>query len=126
MTIVKKLKSIKDAAVDTIGKVSDPASRAGVTLERVAKMAKAGVGNRAIASQLTDNSRTGQVYTTDHVEGFKMMFKDVQTKVGVTAAQTRTIIADQQGVKQGAAAKEPTKQEVGSRSVSSTLEPKAR
>lgn len=99
MTISKKLKSMKDAAVDNIDKASGPTSRAGVTLERIAKMAKAGVSARAIATQLEDNSRTGQQYTVEHVEGFKMLFKDVQTKVGVTSAQARAMMTDQESTK---------------------------
>lgn len=99
MTISKKLKSIKDAAIDSIDKASGPTSRAGVTLERIAKMTKAGVSARAIATQLEDNSHTRQQYTVEHVEGFKMLFKDVQTKVGVTAAQARAMMADQQSTK---------------------------
>jgi hypothetical protein len=99
MTISKKLKSMKDAAIDSIDKASGPTSRAGGTLERIAKMTKAGVSARAIATQLEDNSHTRQQYTVEHVEGFKMLFKDVQTKVGVTAAQARAMMADQQNVK---------------------------
>jgi hypothetical protein len=58
MDISKKFISVKDGAVDTIDKVSGPTSRAGVTLERIAKLAKAGVSARTIGTQLGDNSRT--------------------------------------------------------------------
>ncbi|MFW7342562.1 hypothetical protein V0R37_13615 [Pollutimonas sp. H1-120] len=95
MTISKKINSMQDSIVDTLDKVSGPSSRAGVTLERIAKMAKAGVGNRAIAVQLEDNSHTRQQYSPQEIESFKKLFKDVETKVGVTATQARALIEDQ-------------------------------
>lgn len=95
MTIQKKLKSMQDSVVDNLDKVSGPTSRAGVTLERIAKMAKAGVSNRTISTQLEDNSHTGQKYSSEQIEGFKNLFADVETKVGITAAQARAMINDQ-------------------------------
>ena len=95
MTISKKINTVQDSVVDTLDKVSGSTSRAGVTLERIAKMAKAGVGNRAISAQLEDNSHTRQQYSPQEIESFKKLFKDVETKVGVTAAQARALIEDE-------------------------------
>jgi len=97
MTIQKKLKGIQDSVVDNLDKVSGPTSRAGVTLERIAKMAKAGVGNRAISAQLEDNSHTGKKYSSEQIEGFKQLFTDVKTKVGITAAQAGALMDDKAG-----------------------------
>jgi hypothetical protein len=99
MTISRELKFVKNSVVDAIDKASGPTSRAGVTVERIAKMAKAGVSSRTIATQLADNSHTGQIYTAGHIDSFKMLFTDVQTKVGVTAAQAQAMINDQQSTK---------------------------
>jgi hypothetical protein len=96
MTISRELKFVKNSVVDAIDKASGPTSRAGVTVERIAK---AGVSSRTIATQLADNSHTGQIYTAGHIDSFKMLFTDVQTKVGVTAAQAQAMINDQQSTK---------------------------
>lgn len=103
MKITKTINAMNDVAVDMIDKVSGSTSRAGVSVDRVGKMAKGGVGTRTIATQMTENSHTGQVYKAEHIEGIKMLFKDVQTKVGVTAAQARALMADQHSSKQAAA-----------------------
>jgi len=94
MTIKKKFQSAQDIVADNLDKVSGPTSRAGATLERIAKMAKAGVGNGAIKAQLEDNSHTGKKYSTEQIEGFKQLYTDAETKVGITAAQARALMAD--------------------------------
>lgn len=93
MTISNK---IKDTIVDSLDKVSTPTSRVGVTIERIVKMANAGVSNRAIVAQLEDNSHSGQKYSEEQVDGFKKLYKDAETKVGVAASQARALISDQQ------------------------------
>lgn len=94
MTIKKKFQSAQDIVADNLEKMSGPTSRAGATLERIAKMAKAGVGNGAIKAQLEDNSHTGKKYSTEQIEGFKQLYTDAETKVGITSAQARALMAD--------------------------------
>ena len=61
------MNQIIDKTVDAFEKVQSPASRAGHSTERVAKLLKAGVPPKVIALQMTENSKIGQVYTEDDI-----------------------------------------------------------
>lgn len=89
------LNQITDTASNAIDKVSSPACRAGYTVERVGKMLEAGVSPRTIATQMSDNSTNGIVYTEQDISAFGNLYQDAKTKVVVTSKQTKALIADQ-------------------------------
>lgn len=98
MTKKGKIDQVVDAVVNTgsdlLDKVSSPASRAGSTIERVAKMARSGVVPTAIAAQLSSGSPTGHQYTTAEVDTMVVVYADCETKVPVTKAATEALIED--------------------------------
>lgn len=95
MTIKTAIRKAVNVTTDALEKTSSPTSRAGITVNRVAKMARAGVQASVIAEQLTENSRNGNRYSRTHVEAFVMLQQDATTKVGVTASQAAALIKDQ-------------------------------
>ncbi|CUI27480.1 hypothetical protein ACOTJG_28265 [Achromobacter xylosoxidans] len=95
MTIKTTFRKVVNVTTDALEKTSSPTSRAGITVNRVAKMAHAGVQASVIAKQLTENSRNGNRYSRTHVEAFVMLQQDATTKVGVTASQATALIQDQ-------------------------------
>lgn len=92
--VEKVLHAVTDAGSQALDKVSSPASRSGTTIERVGKMAAAGVSDRAIAAQLSDGSATGHEYTVSEVGGMKSLFADCHTKVPVTKSAAEALIED--------------------------------
>lgn len=89
------MSKIIDKTVDTLEKLQSPASRAGHSTERVAKLSKAGVDSEVIALQMTKNSKTGQLYTKDDILTLKKLYNDCEIKVAITRAQTTALMNDQ-------------------------------
>ncbi|ELV2844686.1 hypothetical protein VU607_01420 [Enterobacter cloacae] len=98
MTTQSKVEKAIHAAItageEILDKVASPASRAGNTVERAAKMAKAGVDKTAIAAQLSSGSSTGHKYTPDQVETMVVLYEDCSTKVPLTKSATQALIKD--------------------------------
>ena len=93
---VKKVgEDVVDFAVD-LELTATATSRAGHTVERVGKMDEAEVDHEVIALQLTKNSKKGNQYEADEIPTLVKVYQDNQSAVGVTAAQTRALIRDQQ------------------------------
>lgn len=84
-----------DTATDLLDKASNPTSRAGHTVERAAKLTREGVDPEVTALQMTKNSANNQTYTANDVNAFAKLYTDTETKVGITAKQTRALIKDQ-------------------------------
>ena len=89
------MSKIIDKTADAFEKLGSPASRAGHSTERVAKLSKAGVDPEVIALQMTKNSKIGQVYTKDDILTLKKLYNDCEAKVVITRAQTRALMNDQ-------------------------------
>lgn len=89
------MNKIIDKTVDAFEKVQSPASRAGHSIERVAKLSKARVDPEVIALQMTKNSKIGQVYTKDDILTLNKLYNDCETKVAITSAQTSALMDDQ-------------------------------
>ncbi|WP_208647510.1 hypothetical protein [Pseudomonas kribbensis] len=94
-TVKKAGEDAIDFAVD-LDLTSTPTSRAGHTIERVGKMDEAEVDHEVIALQLTKNSRKGNQYEADEIPTLVKVYQDTHSAVGVTSAQTRALIRDQQ------------------------------
>lgn len=92
--VVGAVSSAGDIGSQALDKVSSPASRAGITIERVGKMVKGKVAPEAIAAQLSAGSSTNHNYTVEQVKGFNALYEDCQTKVPVTRAAAEALIAD--------------------------------
>ncbi|OYY74572.1 MAG: hypothetical protein B7Y40_04325 [Gammaproteobacteria bacterium 28-57-27] len=90
-----KLENIANNVIDTIEKVSSPASRAGSVIERAGRMREEGVDSDVIALQMSKNSPNYQTYTTRDVEGYSKLYQDSKTKVTITSKQARALIKDQ-------------------------------
>jgi len=93
--MTKFFQKLTDCTIDQLDKASSAGSRAGTTVERVAKMRKAKVDPEVIALQMTKNSAKGQNYTTDDIKAYAKLYKDTETRVPITKAQTTAIIEDQ-------------------------------
>jgi hypothetical protein len=91
----KLIDSAKDGITDVIEKFTTPADRAGATIDRVGNMAKAGVSEKTIAQQLTDNDRCGQTYQASEIPTLNKIFNQSQSAPGITAQQARALIQDQ-------------------------------
>jgi hypothetical protein len=89
------IQKAKDFTIDALDKVSSPGSRAGATVERVAKMCKANVAPEVIALQMKMNSVNNQNYTPDDIKAYAKLYKDTKTRVPLTKAQATAIIEDQ-------------------------------
>lgn len=113
MGIRKAIRNAVDTTTDVLEKTSNSTTRAGITVDRVAKMAKAGVQHGVIAQQLTANSRNGNRYTRIHVEGLVMLQDDAATKVGVTAKQATALTRDQKAGEPGAVSEEAPENVLG-------------
>lgn len=69
--------------------------RTGFTAERISRMSEQGVSDAVIALQMTDNSRSGTVYTAGDVQAVCKIFADCKTAPLVTAKQAKALIAEQ-------------------------------
>lgn len=94
--IVDGAQDISDALIDSIEKRDTPASRAGNSVERAAKLAKSGFSKKAIAEQFTGTSPHNHKYDESFVKQLVNFAEDNSTRVMLTAAQTRAGIRDQQ------------------------------
>jgi hypothetical protein len=93
--IINNIIDTIDTTRDFLEKVSSPASRAGLAIERAGKMRKENVDPEVIALQMTKNSPNSQIYTEMDIEAYSKLFQDSKTKVVITSAQTRALIKDQ-------------------------------
>lgn len=89
------IKKAKDFTIDSLNKISSPGSRAGATVERVARMRKANVDPEVIALQMTKSSAKKQTYTVNDVQSFEKLYKDTETRVPMTKAKATALIDDQ-------------------------------
>lgn len=89
-----------DRAVDLISKVQSPVSRSGACIERVSKMLENGVDPEVIALQMTKNSPNDKEYTVEDIMAYDKLSKDSETKVVITAKQTRALIREQKAQRQ--------------------------
>ncbi|WP_052310191.1 hypothetical protein [Pantoea ananatis] len=92
--IDKALNVAADAGSLALEKISSPTSRSGIVIERVGKMAAAGVADNVIAVQLSSGSSTKHEYTVEQVVGMKALFADCHTKVPVSRPVTEALIED--------------------------------
>lgn len=74
--------------------ISPAATRSGRAVNRVGRMTKAGVSRRTQASQMTDNSPTGQTYEERDVEAYQKLERDSEVGVIVTQKQANALIKD--------------------------------
>lgn len=84
-----------DFAVD-LDPTTNATSRAGHTVERVGKMDEGNVDHEVIALQLTKNSKHDNQYSADEIPTLVKVYQDNLSTVGITAAQARALIRDQQ------------------------------
>ena len=82
--MTSKTKQFLNKAVDVFEKCSTPATRAGNTVERVGKMAEAGVSRKTIASQMTERSRNGVAWTEQRVGVICDLYLESMTQVLIT------------------------------------------
>lgn len=93
------IENIKDNIVDTIEKVSTPATRSGAVVERVAKLVEAGIDAEVIALQMTKNSQTNHQYTLLDVATLNAVYQDSKSRTSVLSKkQTTALIRDQEEV----------------------------
>lgn len=92
----KQIDNVIDTTSDIIDKISGPTSRSGHVVERAAKMTREGVDKDVTALQMTKNSPNKQNYTSQDVDTLTKLYKDSETKVVITAKQSRALIDDQQ------------------------------
>ncbi|MEM6050513.1 hypothetical protein AAH450_08005 [Erwinia sp. P7711] len=90
----KVLDAAADAGSHALDKASSPTSRSGMVIERVGKMAAAGVADDVIAAQLSSGSATKHKYTVSEVGGMKALFADCHTKVPVSKPVAKALIED--------------------------------
>jgi hypothetical protein len=83
-----------DKLSEVIDNVSTPTSRAGFTVNRVGTMRKAGVSLGVIALQMSENSQTGQKYTTKEIQALEKVYKDCKTKACITKKQAQALTKD--------------------------------
>ena len=93
---MSKFRKFTDTLTDQTDKVISPSKRAGLTLERVANMSRKHVKDEVIICQLNANSKTGNKYSSEHIDGFKMLYADAKTRVGVSKTAESALIKDQQ------------------------------
>lgn len=98
-TNVKKVNlmsnKIVDKAIDAYDQLSNPTSRAGVTVKRVSQLVMNDVDKEVIALQLNKNSSTGNIYTPEQIQGIAQVFEDCRTRPGITKTQANALIKDQ-------------------------------
>lgn len=80
--------------MDFLGKFTTPAHRAGQVIERVGKMAIAGVPDSAILAMINEGSSSGGTYTKEFVRGAQLLYRDCHTCVPVTKKQANAMISD--------------------------------
>jgi hypothetical protein len=75
----KAAAAVSNTTMDLLEKASSPATRAGLAIERSAKCStKAGRGK--VAQKMTEGSANNHQYTPEHIEGFRMLYKDCLTR----------------------------------------------
>jgi hypothetical protein len=77
-----------------IDKIRTPSSRAGNLVERVGKLTKAGVCRKAIAAQMTHNSRNGFTYSEEEIGTIQKIYEDSRSKVLMTSSQAKALKRD--------------------------------
>lgn len=77
-----------------IDKIRTPSSRAGNTVERVGKLTKAGVCRKAIAEQMTHNSKNGFTYSEEEIKTIQKIYEDSRSKVLITSSQAKALKRD--------------------------------
>ena len=82
-----------DTIKDTIDKVSTPTMRTGSTIYRVHKLYESNISPKVIALQMTENS-SNKKYTEKDIYSYIKVFEDCQTKVAITAQQTKALLED--------------------------------
>lgn len=80
---------------DRVQKLHSTATRTGVVASRAAKLTKAGVHPRVTALQMTLNSPNGHEYTPDFVTQLVALHQDCASRVPLTDATTKGLLADQ-------------------------------
>lgn len=86
---------IVDKAIDAYDQLSNPTSRAGVTVKRVSQLVSNGVSKEVIALQIQKNSQVGNNYTPEQIQGLAQIFEDCKTRPGITKTQANALIKDQ-------------------------------
>ena len=86
---------ISAQVIDTLEKVASPASRAGVTVERVGKLIEGGISSPSIVAQIiSERSSNGFTYDASEVETMRKLHLDSKTTVGITVEQVNTLTRD--------------------------------
>lgn len=93
--VINAGQDIADFAID-LDPTTTATTRAGHTVERVGKMDEGEVDHEVIALQLTKNSKRDNQYSADEIPTLIKLYQDTQSTVGITAAQSRALIRDQQ------------------------------
>lgn len=86
-----------------IDKIRTPSSRAGNTVERVGKLTKARVCRKAIAAQMTHNSRNGFTYTEEEIQTINKVYQDSKSGVLITTSQAKALKRDAESGQPGVA-----------------------
>lgn len=81
--------------IDQVQKLHSTATRTGVVASRAAKLTKAGVHPQVTALQMTLNSPNGHTYTPDFVTQLAALHQDCASRVPLTDAMTKGLLADQ-------------------------------
>lgn len=76
-------------------KTHNATERAGHTVERAAKLAKAGVPHSVIALQLTEGSSSGQKYVASEVKTLVKIHNDNTSKPNINTKQYKALLKDQ-------------------------------
>lgn len=95
----RSIQTATDITTDLLDKIVCQTSRAGSSVERIAKMANANVSANVIALQMTENSNNGNTYTAEDVEMLTNFYGDCKSNVLVTKKIARALINDQKASK---------------------------
>lgn len=86
---------ISAQVIDTFEKVASPASRAGVTVERVGKLIEGDISSPSIIAQIiSERSSNGFTYDESDVETMHKLHLDSKTTVGITVKQVNALTKD--------------------------------
>lgn len=88
-------KQVQEDMIDKLQKLHSTKTRVGLVADRVATLSKAGVHPNTTASQLTHTSPNGHVYTPDFVRQLDALHDDCASRVPLTRAATKALLADQ-------------------------------
>lgn len=97
----KIIDKINNVIADIDDSISSTSSRAGRVIQRVGNMTKANVSARTQATQMTDNSPTGQTYYESDIYAYQKLAIDSKTKVVITQEQAQALIEDALGGDEG-------------------------